>query len=128
MSRVYTLLGRKPCNSGIQPDVQHSQRHHRLQLHSIGRSFHPLTHLSNTLNREAVTYSITLGPRAEQNLYTAELMAISMAIRGLPLDLQGRQITIFTSNQAALLALSQPKHQSGQMSIAQIYNTARTLR
>ena len=40
MSCVYILLGRKPCNSGIQPDVQHSQQHHRLQLHSIGRSFH----------------------------------------------------------------------------------------
>ena len=40
MSRVYTLLGRKPCNSGIQPDVQHSQQHHRLQLHSIGYSFY----------------------------------------------------------------------------------------
>ena len=40
MSRVYILLGRKPCNSGIQPDVQHSQQHHRLQLHLIGRSFH----------------------------------------------------------------------------------------
>ena len=40
MSRVYTLLGRKPCNSGIQPDVQHSQQHHRLQLHLIGRSFY----------------------------------------------------------------------------------------
>ena len=37
---------------------------------------------------------------------TAELAAISMAIRCLPLDLQGRQITIFSSNQAALLALS----------------------
>ena len=34
------MLGRKPCNSGIQPDVQHGQQHHRLQLHSIGRSFH----------------------------------------------------------------------------------------
>jgi hypothetical protein len=40
ISRVYTLLGRKPCNLGIQPDVQHGQQHHRLQLHSIGRSFH----------------------------------------------------------------------------------------
>ena len=45
---------------------------------------------SNTPNREAVTYSITLGPRAEQNLYTAELVAIAMAIRCLPPDLQGR--------------------------------------
>jgi hypothetical protein len=40
MSRVYTLLGQKPCNLGIQLDVQHSQQHHRLQLHSISRSFH----------------------------------------------------------------------------------------
>jgi hypothetical protein len=79
-------------------------------------------------NREATTYSVTLGPRAEQNLYTAELAAISTAIRCLPPDLQGRHITIFSSNQAALLALSQPKQQSGQISITQIYNTARTLR
>ena len=79
-------------------------------------------------NREATTYSVTLGPRAEQNLYTAELAAILMAIGCLPPDLQGRQITIFSSNQAALLALSQPKQQSGQISIAQIYNIARTLR
>ena len=40
MSHIYILLGRKPCNLGIQPDVQHSQQYHRLQLHSIGRSFH----------------------------------------------------------------------------------------
>ena len=40
MSYVYTLLGQKPCNLGIQPDVQHSQQHYRLQLHSIGRSFY----------------------------------------------------------------------------------------
>ena len=40
MSCVYILLGRKPCNSGIQPDVQHSQQYYRLQLHLIGRSFY----------------------------------------------------------------------------------------
>ena len=40
MSCIYILLSRKPCNSGIQPDIQHSQQHHRLQLHLIGRSFH----------------------------------------------------------------------------------------
>lgn len=33
-----------------------------------------------------------------------------------------------TSNQAALLAVIQPKHQSGQASIGQIYEAARTLR
>ena len=40
MLRVYILLGRKPCNSGIQLDIQHSQQYHRLQLHLIGRSFY----------------------------------------------------------------------------------------
>ena len=40
MSYVYILLSQKPCNLGIQLDVQHSQQHHRLQLHLIGCSFH----------------------------------------------------------------------------------------
>jgi ribonuclease HI len=79
-------------------------------------------------NREPVTYSITLGPRTEQNAYTAELAAIAMAMRGVPPYLLRRQITIFTSNQAAVQAVNQPKHQSGQASIGQIYNAARTLR
>ena len=43
--------------------------------------------LSNILNRETVIYLIILGLKAEQNLYTAKLMAILMAIKGLPLDL-----------------------------------------
>ena len=54
--------------------------------------------LSNILNREAIIYLITLGLKAEQNLYTAKLIVILMAIKSLLLDLQGRQITIFTSN------------------------------
>ena len=54
--------------------------------------------LNNALNREVVIYSITLRPKAKQNLYTAELAAISMVIKCLLLDLQGRQIIIFTSN------------------------------
>ena len=41
ISRVHTLLGRKPnLQHRIQLDIQHGQQHHRLQLHSIGRSFH----------------------------------------------------------------------------------------
>jgi len=43
--------------------------------------------LSNTPNSETVIYLITLGLRAEQNLYIAELAAISMAIKYLLLDL-----------------------------------------
>jgi hypothetical protein len=54
--------------------------------------------LSNRQNGEPITYSVTLGTRTEQNPYTAELAAIAMAIRCLPLFLVGRQITIFTSS------------------------------
>ena len=53
----------------------------------------------NTLsNREATIYLVILGLRAEQNLYTAKLAVILMAIGYLLPDLQGRQITIFSSN------------------------------
>jgi hypothetical protein len=82
----------------------------------------------NTPGREPVTYSITVGTRTEQNPYTAELAAMAMAIRCLPPDLLGRRITIFTSNQGALLALSKPMHQSGQSSIGQVYDAVRNLR
>ena len=38
-------------------------------------------------NRKVTIYLITLGPKAEQNLYTAKLAAILTAIRYLLLDL-----------------------------------------
>jgi hypothetical protein len=47
---------------------------------------------------EPVTYSITVGTRTEQHVYTAKLAAIAMAMRCLPPDLLGRQVTIFTRN------------------------------
>ena len=84
--------------------------------------------LNHRLNGKPTTYSITLGERTEQNPYTAELASIALAIRCLPPGIQGRQITIFTSNQAALLAVSQPQHQSGQVSIGQLYDAVHTLR
>jgi hypothetical protein len=78
--------------------------------------------------REPITYAITLGARTEQNPYTAELAAMAMAMRCLPHYLVGRQITIFTSNLGAVLAASQPRHQSGQASIEEMYNAAQALR
>jgi hypothetical protein len=74
-------------------------------------------------NGEPFRYSVTLGRRTEQNLYMAELAAIAATVKRLPLDLMGRQITIFSNNQAALLAVIQPQQQSGQTSIRQIYDT-----
>ena len=47
---------------------------------------------------------------------------MTKAMRCLLLDLQGRQITIFASNQAALKAVADLRHQSGQGDIEQIYN------
>jgi ribonuclease HI len=84
--------------------------------------------LSNEPNQKPITYSVTLGTRTEQNPYTAELAAMAMALRRLPPSLGGRQITIFTSNQAALLAVGQPKHQSGQASIKDVYHAVSTLK
>jgi hypothetical protein len=78
--------------------------------------------------REPIAYAVALGTRREQNPYTAELAAMAMAIRCLPHHLVGRRVTIFTSNLGALLAVSQPRHQSGQASIEEIYETARALR
>jgi hypothetical protein len=51
-----------------------------------------------------------------------------MAVRGLPPYLVGREITIFTSNQAAIQVINKPKQQSGQDSIIQIYETVRKLK
>jgi ribonuclease HI len=50
-----------------------------------------------------------------------------MAMRCLPSQIYGRQITVFTSNQAALL-ISQPQQQSGQKSIHQVYKALQALR
>lgn len=75
-----------------------------------------------------VLYSVTLGPRTEQNPYIAELGAIAVALTSPPVYLHNRTITVVTSNQAALLAIQNPRQQSGQGSIRQIYRGVRMLR
>jgi hypothetical protein len=79
-------------------------------------------------NGEQIKNSVTLGSRTEQNPYTAGLVAIATAVQRLPGYLMGRQIAIFSSNQAALLALSQPRQQSGLGSIREVYEVAHALR
>jgi hypothetical protein len=51
----------------------------------------------------------------------------TMVIQRLPPYLVGREITVFTSNQAAIQVVTQPKHQSGQDNVTQIYGAARKL-
>jgi hypothetical protein len=115
----------KAANSthGVRIATSSSERR---GLVGIGGAIHDT--LGIIPNGEPVIYSSTLGTRAEQNLYMAELASIAVAIKRLPPHPIGRQITIFTSNQAVLLAISQPKRQSGQARIGEVYNAARTLR
>ena len=78
--------------------------------------------------RHPIIKSVTVASRLEQNSYTAELAAIETGLKCLSPYLIGRHITIFTSNQGAVRAASQPKQQSGQTSIKEIYETVHTLR
>lgn len=75
-----------------------------------------------------VQYSATLGSNSDQNPFTAELVAIASALQGLPETTRDKRVTIFTSNQAALLAINRPQQQSGQSSIRQIYAALQGLR
>jgi hypothetical protein len=43
-------------------------------------------------------YSVTLGPRGEQNAYTAELEAIALVLRCMPDGLRHRDVIIATRN------------------------------
>lgn len=79
---------------------------------------------SSTATGCYITYSKMLGPRKEQNPYTAELAAMSMALRCLPEHLRGRNIYILTRSLSAVRVLMQPKQQSGQVDIKGIYQAA----
>lgn len=57
-----------------------------------------------------ITLSTTIGLRTEQNPYTAELAAIAKAMQYISTSFSRRQIVIATSNQAALKAISKPRH------------------
>jgi ribonuclease HI len=66
------------------------------------------------------TFSITLGPRNEQNPYSGELAAMAHALRLLP-NVRRRRIALLTSNKAMALSLRNPRQQSGQEYIQDIY-------
>jgi hypothetical protein len=79
-------------------------------------------------NGQPIMFTITLGLRSEQNPYVAELETMAVAIQRVLLYLLRKEITIVTSNQAVLQMVSQPKQQSGQASVRQIYDVVRELR
>ncbi|KAM6514322.1 hypothetical protein FALCPG4_18909 [Fusarium falciforme] len=72
-------------------------------------------------------YSIMIGSRDDQNVYTAELEAIAMALRCMPDGLQHRQVTIMTSSRSALQVIARPQQQSGQCTVHEIHRHAERL-
>lgn len=73
------------------------------------------------------TFSVTLGARVEQDPYSGELAAMAHALHTLP-GLKQYRITLLTSNKAAALTLRNPRQQSGQEHICQVYKLIRRLR
>ncbi|KAJ6020347.1 hypothetical protein N7522_000422 [Penicillium canescens] len=73
------------------------------------------------------TLSVTLGARAEQNPFSAELAAMAHALN-MVVGLKDYRITLLTSNKAAALTLRNPRQQSGQEFVSQLYKSMRKLR
>ncbi|EED11748.1 hypothetical protein TSTA_109270 [Talaromyces stipitatus ATCC 10500] len=73
------------------------------------------------------SYSITLGKRTEQNPYTADLEAMKTALERIPPETCQRWISLLSSNRSALAANRQPRQQSGQETIQQIYKQIQSL-
>ncbi|KAJ5292091.1 hypothetical protein N7478_001342 [Penicillium angulare] len=73
------------------------------------------------------TFSITLGVRAEQNPFSAELAAMAHVLK-MVVGMKDYRITLLTSNKAAALTLMHPRRQSGQEFVCQMYKLMRRLR
>jgi ribonuclease HI len=73
------------------------------------------------------TFSVTLGTREKHNPYIAELAAIAYGLNYLP-AIKHRVIVIVTSNKSAAQAIGNPRQQSGQEHIQEIYDAVEKLR
>ncbi|KAJ5365303.1 hypothetical protein N7517_008189 [Penicillium concentricum] len=73
------------------------------------------------------TFSVTLGARTEQNPYSRGLAAMAHALSTLR-GLKRCRVTLLTSNKAAALTLKNPRQQSGQEHIRQIYKSIGRIR
>jgi ribonuclease HI len=67
------------------------------------------------------TFKLTLGPRTEQNPYSAVLAAVGHALRLLR-KVRHRRINLATSNKAAVLTMKNPRQQSGQHYACKAYD------
>jgi hypothetical protein len=84
--------------------------------------------LFNRASETGTHYAVALGTREEQNPYTAELAAIAMALKNTPPSIFHRHVTVTTRNLSALAVIKQPRQQSGQDIIRQIYQSAKLLK
>jgi hypothetical protein len=73
------------------------------------------------------TFSVTLGARSEQNPFSAELAAIAHTLNKL-VGLKGFRLRVLISNKAAALIIWNPRQQSGQEFIYQMYKLINRLR
>ncbi|KAL4403522.1 hypothetical protein CABS03_15173 [Colletotrichum abscissum] len=71
--------------------------------------------------------SRTVGLRTELNPYVAELAALAEAVMSLPQKLEYRAIHVFTSSKAAVLVMRNPRQQSGQREVRQLYSSMQAL-
>lgn len=85
-------------------------------------------HKEATPTRKLLTAATTRGTWEGHNPYSAELGAIAIGLEHLPQDARKSQITVISSNLAALKALIRPRQQSGQDSMIRIYRTIHKLR
>ncbi|CAM1503401.1 Fc.00g081770.m01.CDS01 [Cosmosporella sp. VM-42] len=83
--------------------------------------------LGNRPGEVVARYSITIGSRDDQNVYTVELEAITMTLICRPDGLQHRQLTVMTSSRSALEVITQPRQQSGQCTVKEIHKHAERL-
>ncbi|KAI1839219.1 hypothetical protein JX266_014570, partial [Neoarthrinium moseri] len=95
-----------------------SQRHNL-----VGVGF--VLHDRDQDDSEPSAYLATIATPLEQNPFIAELQAMAMALRAAPTEDRPRQITVFSSNKAALLTVAQPRQQSGQEWLLGIYETTK---
>ena len=68
-----------------------------------------------------------LDPLSKFTVYCGELVGIDIALNIIKDNPQNRPVAIFTDNQAAILAVRRPGHQSGQYVLVQIVSKIQTL-